>query len=206
MTIHLLLPMPGMIIFILSFLFMSAAVQQNNFRDRIRALKSKYLLSDVLKSYLTLLPTSKPDTFTALCPFHDDKNPSLHIDDQKGSFICFSCQAQGDMFDFVRLSENDCDFNHAVEKIDEVLGISNTEYSSLRISSRLLTLHSHLLLATVHKFNSTFFSAFVQLHFRPVSQVPATTQSQLLLNVLEDVKTYFQQRFLHVKSFYVKFA
>ena len=34
----------------------------------------------------------------ALCPFHDDKNPSMKVDRR---FHCFGCQADGDVIDFV---------------------------------------------------------------------------------------------------------
>lgn len=34
----------------------------------------------------------------AVCPFHDDKNPSLKLDKR---FHCFGCQADGDAVDFV---------------------------------------------------------------------------------------------------------
>ena len=33
----------------------------------------------------------------ALCPFHDDKNPSMKLDKR---FHCFGCQADGDVIDF----------------------------------------------------------------------------------------------------------
>ena len=39
---------------------------------------------------------------TAICPFHDDHNPSLSIDGQRGLYKCFSCGAGGDVFGFVR--------------------------------------------------------------------------------------------------------
>ncbi len=39
---------------------------------------------------------------TALCPFHDDTNPSLSIDNNRGLYKCFSCGAGGDVFNFVR--------------------------------------------------------------------------------------------------------
>ncbi|MCI0674597.1 MAG: CHC2 zinc finger domain-containing protein, partial [Phycisphaerales bacterium] len=38
-----------------------------------------------------------------LCPFHDDKNPSLAVVTHKGNafYKCHSCGAGGDAFDFV---------------------------------------------------------------------------------------------------------
>ena len=34
----------------------------------------------------------------AVCPFHNDKNPSMKVDRR---FHCFGCQADGDVIDFV---------------------------------------------------------------------------------------------------------
>lgn len=33
----------------------------------------------------------------AVCPFHNDKNPSMKVDRR---FHCFACQADGDVIDF----------------------------------------------------------------------------------------------------------
>lgn len=43
--------------------------------------------------------------FKAICPFHDDKNPSMLIDLENGSFHCFGCGASGGASDFVKLME-----------------------------------------------------------------------------------------------------
>jgi DNA primase len=39
--------------------------------------------------------------FVALCPFHDDKNPSLNVVPAKQIYKCFACGAGGDVFSFV---------------------------------------------------------------------------------------------------------
>ncbi len=33
----------------------------------------------------------------ACCPFHDEKTPSFYVNDQKGFYHCFGCQAKGDV-------------------------------------------------------------------------------------------------------------
>lgn len=38
-----------------------------------------------------------------VCPFHDDKNPSMKVDRR---FHCFGCQADGDVIDFVSRLKN----------------------------------------------------------------------------------------------------
>jgi len=35
-----------------------------------------------------------------VCPFHDDRNPSLHVYED-GGFKCFGCGVAGDVLDFV---------------------------------------------------------------------------------------------------------
>lgn len=55
----------------------------------------------------------------AVCPFHDDKNPSMKLDNR---FHCFACQADGDAIDFVsRLFE--IPSRDAAVKIAEDFGI-----------------------------------------------------------------------------------
>ena len=42
----------------------------------------------------------------APCPFHQEKTASFHVDDRKGFYYCFGCQAKGDAISFVRETEN----------------------------------------------------------------------------------------------------
>ena len=45
-----------------------------------------------------LIPTGS-EKFKLLCPFHDDHNPSLHIDNSRAIFRCFACGAAGSIID-----------------------------------------------------------------------------------------------------------
>lgn len=58
-------------------------------------------LSSVFREMLgddALTRGSEPDTFFVVCPFHDDKNPSLSLTDVRKVFHCFGCQASGNVF------------------------------------------------------------------------------------------------------------
>ena len=56
----------------------------------------------------------------AVCPFHNDKNPSMKVDKR---FHCFACQADGDAVDFVsRLCGLPC--KEAAMKLADDFGIS----------------------------------------------------------------------------------
>ena len=50
----------------------------------------------------------------APCPFHQEKTASFHVDDRKGYYYCFGCQAKGDAISFVKDTEN-VGFMEAVE-------------------------------------------------------------------------------------------
>lgn len=39
--------------------------------------------------------------FVGLCPFHQEKTPSFHVSDARGSYHCFGCGAHGSLFDWV---------------------------------------------------------------------------------------------------------
>ncbi|MCF6334354.1 MAG: CHC2 zinc finger domain-containing protein, partial [Spirochaetales bacterium] len=45
----------------------------------------------------------KGKSHIGLCPFHDDKNPSLSVDQEKGFYNCFGCGESGDVFDLVKV-------------------------------------------------------------------------------------------------------
>ncbi|MEC8197162.1 MAG: DNA primase, partial [Pseudomonadota bacterium] len=57
------------------------------------------------------------------CPFHHEKTASFHVDDRKGYYYCFGCQAKGDAIKFVTETEN-VGFMEAVEILAEEAGMS----------------------------------------------------------------------------------
>src|SRR5437764_13950574 len=61
--------------------------------------------------------------FKALCPFHDDHNPSLELNPDRQSFKCWSCGAGGDVFDFVKDYER-VDFPEALRMLADRAGVS----------------------------------------------------------------------------------
>ncbi|WP_108858984.1 DNA primase [Ruegeria sp. Alg231-54] len=58
----------------------------------------------------------------APCPFHHEKTASFHVDDQKGFYYCFGCQAKGDAISFVKETEN-VSFIEAVEILAREAGM-----------------------------------------------------------------------------------
>ncbi len=61
--------------------------------------------------------------FVGLCPFHDDRNPSMYVSPGKQIFKCFACGAGGGVFQFVMMYDK-LSFPEAVEALAQRAGIA----------------------------------------------------------------------------------
>jgi DNA primase len=61
--------------------------------------------------------------FKALCPFHDDHNPSLEVYPDRQSYKCWVCGAGGDIIEFVKAIER-VEFPEALRMLAERAGIA----------------------------------------------------------------------------------
>ena len=88
-------------------------------------------LLDIIGAHLNI--QKKGSSFVALCPFHNDTNPSLQIHPQKQFYKCFSCGAGGNVYTFLMEYENKT-FPEAVEFLAQKTGIAlpKNEYQKLR--------------------------------------------------------------------------
>lgn len=57
-----------------------------------------------------------------LCPFHGDRHPSLSVNEEKGSFVCYACGERGDVFAFVSKIEK-VGFAEAAKRLTKELTI-----------------------------------------------------------------------------------
>lgn len=71
----------------------------------IQKLRDLSILDVAIKLGFTLKGTGQEGR-RALCPYHEDKHPSLHFSRKKNIFKCFVCGATGDLFKLVMDSEN----------------------------------------------------------------------------------------------------
>ncbi|MXX00911.1 MAG: DNA primase [Acidimicrobiia bacterium] len=65
-------------------------------------------------------------SFTALCPFHQEKTPSLSIDPARGLFYCFGCHKGGDVFTLVQETQG-LSFPDALQALARQAGIVLTQ-------------------------------------------------------------------------------
>ena len=87
---------------------------------------------EVVSEYLPL--TRKGNSYFGVCPFHDDKNPSMSVSDSVKMFNCFSCNTKGNVITFVAKYEN-ISFDQATIKLAERIGLkisANTSKEALK--------------------------------------------------------------------------
>ncbi len=80
----------------------------------VKEIKRRLSIINLIESYTSIKKTGKG--YVGLCPFHDDHNPSMHVDEEKGLFHCFSCGAGGDILGFY-MRYNDLTFPEAVSEL-----------------------------------------------------------------------------------------
>ena len=74
---------------------------------------------EVISSFLTV--TKKGKNYVAICPFHDDTNPSMVISPEKKMFKCFVCGTGGDAISFVSKYLH-ISYREAMKKVAEISG------------------------------------------------------------------------------------
>jgi len=62
-------------------------------------------------------------SFMAVCPFHEEKTPSMSVDRARGLYNCFGCGKSGDVFTFVQETQG-VDFAESLELLARNAGIT----------------------------------------------------------------------------------
>ena len=104
--------------------------------DIILEIQKKVNIVDIISSYIPLQKKGK--NYFAVCPFHDDHNPSLSVSYEKQIYTCFVCGKSGNVFNFIMDYEK-ISFIEAVlliaRKININLNIKN-DYINQNITSK----------------------------------------------------------------------
>jgi DNA primase len=88
--------------------------------DQKKQIKAANDVLDVVSSYIPIVSAGREHK--AVCPFHNDTRPSLQISRQYQNFRCWSCDAKGDVFDFVMRMEK-VEFGEALRMLADRTGI-----------------------------------------------------------------------------------
>ncbi len=97
-------------------------------QDLVEEIRSRSDIVDVISGYIKL--QRKGSNYVGVCPFHNDRNPSMSVNQPRQIYHCFSCGAGGDVFKFVMEYEN-LSFPEAVKVLADRAGVAlpKQEYS-----------------------------------------------------------------------------
>ena len=87
--------------------------------DVINDIRNSANIVDVIGHYIPLVKKGK--SFSALCPFHDDHDPSLSISEDKQIYKCFVCGNGGNVFTFVQ-NYKKISFPESVVEVSKIIG------------------------------------------------------------------------------------
>ncbi len=88
--------------------------------EEINNIRSSVNIVDIVSSYIPL--TKRGKNYFGVCPFHDDRDPSLSVSEEKQIYKCFSCGAAGNVFNFIMEYDN-VRFYEALQKVASYSGI-----------------------------------------------------------------------------------
>ena len=105
-----------------------------NNQNTINEIRSKINIIDLISEYVPL--TKKGKYYWGKCPFHNDNNPSMSVDENRQTYTCWSCHNSGNVFNFYEQIEN-ISFAETLKRLGDRVGItvssykkeSNTKYS-----------------------------------------------------------------------------
>jgi hypothetical protein len=133
----------------------------------INKLRDLSILNVATRLGITLKGTGQEGRL-AICPYHNDKNPSLHFSRKKNIFKCFVCGAKGDLFKLVMDHEN-LTFTEACAWLIKEFNITVVEDNSHRNQqpkchlerSRAISSIPHSYVTQALSVNSTFCQSLV---------------------------------------------
>ena len=125
--------------------------------DKLKVLEASDI-AGVIGEYVKLVPKGRE--FTCLCPFHDDRNPSMYVVPHKRMYHCFVCGAGGDVFTFIQ-KYHGVDFGEALKMLAERAGI---ELTRRRPADREKSGPSRTELIDANRAAQAFFSAILGKH------------------------------------------
>jgi len=90
--------------------------EESPFAHRVEHLKREVPIWSVIGQHVVLRRSGK--VLRGLCPFHEDRAPSLVVYPDPGTFHCFGCGAHGDAITFLQKVEH-LSFTQALDALEE---------------------------------------------------------------------------------------
>ncbi|MBQ4374581.1 MAG: DNA primase, partial [Erysipelotrichales bacterium] len=162
-------------------------------REDIEKIRSKARIEDVIAHYIPVERSGK--SYKAVCPFHDDHDPSMMISADKQLFKCFVCGTSGNVFGFVEQFKK-ISFPAAVREVASMIGydLPDDVYEEKRETEDPKTRRLHDLLETVISYSEYELSIPENAEIRKYVLDRGITENQ----IRETRIGYLPDRNLHV--------
>ncbi|MGL4952132.1 MAG: DNA primase [Mycoplasma sp.] len=123
----------------------------------INQIRDNISIKDIIGNYLSL--SKKGNNYWAICPFHDDKNASLSVNEQKKVYKCFSCNNGGDVFTFVKNYEK-ISYYKAILKVSELSNLDKNLLQQITSISNEISINSELI--EINEMANKYFKLFLK--------------------------------------------
>lgn len=120
----------------------------------------------------------KGRNYWAVCPFHQDSNPSMSVSNEKHIYKCFSCQVSGNVIDFIQNYDN-ISFQKAIEKVAESISFDISQYALSHKSNKESSLDK---IYRINKDTMSFFKSGL-----------ATNEGKIAIDYLKKRNISFEQ-------------
>ncbi|MBL0388337.1 DNA primase [Tumebacillus sp. ITR2] len=128
----------------------------------VERVRQHFDIVDVIGEYVGLKKAGR-NSYTGLCPFHNEKSPSFHVSQDKQLYHCFGCSASGNLFTFL-IEKEGITFQESVERLaqranialpaEEMEDVESPEYKRrkemLRAHELAAKYYNHILMNTEH--------------------------------------------------------
>ena len=94
----------------------------NNLNEKINEIRQNSDIVDIVSRHINVV--KKGRNYFAICPFHNDTNPSLSISKDKQIFKCFVCNEAGNVFTFIQKFKK-IPYMRAVKEVADIVGIDS---------------------------------------------------------------------------------
>lgn len=101
--------------------------------ETVEAVRQRAQIAEIVGETVSL--RRQGGRLVGLCPFHDERTPSLSVNPERGLFYCFGCQAGGDVFAYV-MKRDSLTFPEAVRALAERVHVTIREEEGRQDSLR----------------------------------------------------------------------
>nr|UXY86971.1 DNA primase [Cryptomonas paramecium] len=142
----------------------------------------KSLVHDIISKDQFKFKEKGKSSYIILCPFHREKTPSFHIEQEKGLYYCFGCGESGNLYTFIKkISQKKTEFDKSsIQDILHHFNQKKKKFSTINKNNSYLISHEF---AFSIKTECDFCKEFLYNNLRLVLYVETRGVSKSVLNL-----------------------